>query len=231
MRRATEHMKRPGPIASSLPRESRLVIDRNSTTELMLASVPALRAFAISLCGKVDRADDLVQAALLQALSHIDSFQPGSMRAWLITILRNIYRTEHRKRWREVQDSEGSYAATLTSQPDQTSGLEFRELLAALGRLPPDQREALILVGVSGLSYEEAAEICGCAIGTIKSRVHRARARLRELLHCRASRPQSGNDRNCDMRRMIAHPVRISPQNANAFMRRLQAPIAVRTAR
>jgi RNA polymerase sigma-70 factor, ECF subfamily len=183
--RATDHMEKPGSIASSRPRESRSVIDRNSTTDLMLASVPALRAFAISLCGNVDRADDLVQAALLQALSHIDSFQPGSMIAWLITILRNIYRSEHRKRRREVRDSDGSYAATLTSQPDQTSGLEFREFLAALGTLPPDRREALILVGASGLSYEEAAEICGCATGTIKSRVHRARARLCELLPLR----------------------------------------------
>lgn len=199
MQRATKQMEKPSPIASIRPREPGSVIDRNSTTDLMLASVPSLRAFAISLCGKVDRADDLVQAALLQALAHIDSFEPGSMIAWLITILRNIYRSEHRKRWREVEDSDGSHAATLTSQPDQASGLEFREFLAALGTLPPEQREALILVGASGLSYEEAAEICGCAIGTVKSRIHRARARLCELL------PSRGEETRIRRRSQLQH--------------------------
>jgi RNA polymerase sigma-70 factor, ECF subfamily len=151
--------------------------------EIMLGAVPRLRAFAISLCGNVDRADDLVQETLLRALSHIDQFEPGTnMPAWLFTILRNLFRSDYRKRRREVEDDDGSYAETLKSQPEQSGRLEFDELPAALAKLPADQREALILVGASGLSYEEAAQICGCPIGTIKSRVNRARGRLAELL-------------------------------------------------
>src|SRR5258708_24661746 len=149
----------------------------------MLGAVPSLRAFAISLSGNVDRADDLVQETLMRAIANIDSFQPGTnMSAWLFTILRNLFRSEYRKRRREVEDTDGSYAETLKSQPEQGSRLEFNEFRAALDKLPPDQREALILVGASGFSYEEAAEICECAVGTIKSRVNRARTRLAQLL-------------------------------------------------
>ena len=150
----------------------------------ILAAVPSLRAFAISLSGNVDRADDLVQETLLRALANIHSFQPGTnMPAWLFTILRNLFRSEYRKRRREVEDADGSYAETLKTQPAQTSHVEFKEFSAALNKLPDDQREALILIGASGFSYEEAAEICGCAIGTIKSRVNRARTRLAHLLN------------------------------------------------
>src|ERR671929_304656 len=151
--------------------------------EAMLAAVPSLRAFAISLSGNMDRADDLVQETLLRAMANIQSFQPGTnMSAWLFTILRNLFRSEYRKRRREVEDTDGSYAETLKSHPEQNSRLEFQEFRAALSKLPPDQREALILVGASGFSYEEAAAICDCAVGTIKSRVNRARTRLAELL-------------------------------------------------
>jgi RNA polymerase sigma-70 factor (ECF subfamily) len=151
--------------------------------DTMLAAVPSLRAFGISLCGNVDRADDLVQETLLRALAHIDSFQPGTnMSAWLFTILRNLFRSEYRKRRREVEDPEGNYAETLKSQPEQTGRVEFQEFREALSKLPADQREALILVGASGFSYDEAAEICGCAVGTIKSRVNRARNRLADML-------------------------------------------------
>src|SRR5277367_4122558 len=129
----------------------------------VLSTVPSLRAFAISLCGNIDRADDLVQETLLRALSHIDSFEPGTnMPAWLFTILRNLFRSEYRKRRREV---------------------EVEEFRTALAKLPSDQREALILVGASGFSYEDAAGICGCAVGTIKSRVNRARSKLSTLLY------------------------------------------------
>ncbi len=154
-----------------------------SVRDTILAAVPSLRAFAISLSGNVDRADDLVQETLLRALAHIDSFQPGTnMSAWLFTILRNLFRSEYRKRRREVEDPEGNYAETLKSQPEQTGRVEFQEFREALAKLPADQREALILVGASGFSYDEAAEICGCAVGTIKSRVNRARNRLAQLL-------------------------------------------------
>src|SRR6202043_686398 len=155
-----------------------------SMRDAVLAAVPSLRAFAISLSGNVDRADDLVQETLLRALVNIDSFQPGTnMSAWLFTILRNHFHSEYRKRRREVEDGDGSYAETLKSQPDQTARLEFQEFRAALAKLPADQREALILVGASGFSYEETADICGCAVGTIKSRVNRARSKLAALLY------------------------------------------------
>ncbi len=143
----------------------------DSLRDDILASVPSLRAFAISLSGNGDRADDLVQETLLRALANIDSFQPGSnLPAWLFTILRNLF-------------AEGSYAKTLKAQPAQNAHLEFEEFRAALDKLPQDQREALILVGASGFSYEDAAAICGCAVGTIKSRVNRARSKLSALLY------------------------------------------------
>jgi RNA polymerase sigma-70 factor, ECF subfamily len=124
-----------------------------------------------------------VQETLLRALAHIDSFQPGTnMPAWLFTILRNLFRSEYRKRRREVEDADGRYAESLKSHPEQTGRVEFSEFRAALAKLPSDQREALILVGASGFSYEDAANICGCAVGTIKSRVNRARTRLADLL-------------------------------------------------
>ena len=152
--------------------------------DAMLAAVPSLRAFAISLSGNVDRADDLVQETLLRAIANIDSFQPGTnMSAWMFTILRNLFRSEYRKRRREVEDADGSYAESLTSHPEQSSHVEFKEFRTALAKLPPDQREALILVGASGFSYEDAAAICGCAVGTIKSRVNRARSKLSALLY------------------------------------------------
>ena len=124
-----------------------------SVRDAVLAAIPSLRAFAISLCGNVDRADDLVQETLFRALANIDSFEPGSnMPAWLFTILRNLFRSEYRKRRREVEDADGSYAQSLKSQPEQSGRLEFDELPGALAQLPADQREALILVGASGLS-------------------------------------------------------------------------------
>ena len=154
-----------------------------SLREAMLAAVPSLRAFAISLSGNIDRADDLVQETLLRAIANIDSFQPGTnMSAWMFTILRNLFRSEYRKRRREVEDTDGSYAESLKSHPEQNSRLEFQEFRSALAKLPPDQREALILVGASGFSYEEAARLCDCSVGTLKARVSRARKLLSEQM-------------------------------------------------
>src|SRR6187551_1538015 len=151
--------------------------------DALLAAVPSLRAFAISLSGQVDRADDLVQDTLLRALANIDRFERGTnLNAWLFTILRNLFHSEYRKRRREVEDPDGSYAGRLRVQPEQGARLDFEDFRSALAKLPPDQREALLLVGASGFSYEEAANICQCAVGTIKSRVNRARTRLSELL-------------------------------------------------
>src|ERR1700689_2608037 len=128
--------------------------------EVMLSAVPSLRAFAISLSGNVDRADDLVQETLLRAWANLNSFEPGTnMSAWLFTILLNLFRSEYRKRRSEVPDGDGTYAETLKTQPEHASRVEFEEFRAALAKLPPDQREALVLVGASGFSYEEAASI------------------------------------------------------------------------
>src|SRR5205085_10282703 len=107
--------------------------------ETMLSAVPSLRAFAISLSGKVDRSDDLVQETLLRAMANIDSFQPGTnLPAWLFTILRNLFRSEYRKRRREVEDADGSYAESLKSYPEQLGPIEFEEFRKALLKLPPD---------------------------------------------------------------------------------------------
>jgi RNA polymerase sigma-70 factor (ECF subfamily) len=142
-----------------------------------------LRAFAVSLCGDKERADDLVQETLFKAWNHFDSFQEGTnLKAWLFTILRNTYFSERRKRKREVEDADGSYAAQLASPPEQQAHMDMEDFRAVLARLPDDQREALILVGAAGFSYEEAANISGCPVGTIKSRVNRARGRLADLL-------------------------------------------------
>jgi len=149
----------------------------------LLSMIPNLRAFAFSLCENPDRADDLVQETLLKAWAHMDSFQEGTnLRAWLFTILRNTYLSEIRKLRREVQDSDGKKAEALSVAPAQQGRVDMEDMRKALGLLPADQREALVLVGAAGMSYEEAAEIAGCAVGTIKSRVHRARVKLGSLL-------------------------------------------------
>jgi RNA polymerase sigma-70 factor (ECF subfamily) len=149
----------------------------------LLAAIPSLRAFAMSLSGNIDRADDLVQETLVKAWSNLGSFTEGTnMSAWLFTILRNLFYSEYRKRRREVADADGQIAGKLASVPSQNAHMDFLDFQEALQQLSPDQREALILVGASGMSYEEAAEICGCAVGTMKSRVNRARNRLAQLL-------------------------------------------------
>jgi RNA polymerase sigma-70 factor (ECF subfamily) len=147
-------------------------------TEL-LEQIQALRGFARVLCGNPVRADDLVQEALLKAWANKASYKIGTnMRAWLFTILRNTYYSESRRRKREVEDADGAKALALKVEPAQLNGLELRDLRKGLARLPAEQREALILVSAEGYSYEDAAAICSCAIGTIKSRVSRARAAL-----------------------------------------------------
>ncbi len=149
----------------------------------LIAVIPNLRAFAVSLCGNPDRADDLVQETLVKAWGNLDSFVEGTnLPAWLFTILRNFYYSEYRKRRREVADPDGAIATKLATAPAQNGHMDLCDLHDALQQLPNDQREALILIGASGLSYEDAAEICGCAIGTMKSRVNRARNRLADIL-------------------------------------------------
>jgi len=149
----------------------------------LVGAISHLRAFARSFANDPARADDLVQETLVKAWNSRDSFTPGTnFRAWLFTILRNVYFSQHRKLRREVDDPDEQYQNTLSVPPEQPGHLDLADFRSALQTLPPDQREALVLVGAEGFSYEEAAEICGCAVGTIKSRVNRARNRLTELL-------------------------------------------------
>jgi RNA polymerase sigma-70 factor (ECF subfamily) len=145
----------------------------------LLNAIPALRAFANSLCRNRDRADDLLQETLLRAIAGIGTFEKGSnLEAWLFTIMRNNFNNEYRRSRRLVQDEDGRLAETLSIPPEQIGWGIARDLRTGLGRLSPDQRQALVLVGAEGLSYDEAAEMTGCQAGTIKSRVSRARTML-----------------------------------------------------
>ena len=148
-----------------------------------IAAIPNLRAFAVSLCGNLERADDLVQETMLKALKNIETFEEGTnLKAWLFTILRNNYFSDRRRLKREVEDADGIHAARVAVHPEQHGHMDMCELQDALKQLQDDQREALILVCAAGMTYEEAATISGCAVGTIKSRVNRARAKLGEIM-------------------------------------------------
>lgn len=152
--------------------------------ERLPAAIPKLRAFAISLTRDVTRADDLVQDTILKAWSNMDKFDPATnLDAWLFTILRNTFYSSLRKSRREVQDSDGAFAATLSVKPAHDGRLALQEFQRAFDLLSPEHREVLILVGASGFSCEEAAGMMGVAVGTVKSRASRARKRLADLLH------------------------------------------------
>ncbi|MBA4337399.1 MAG: RNA polymerase subunit sigma-70 [Hyphomonas sp.] len=149
----------------------------------LLEMVPHLRAFARSLSNDAVAADDLVQDTMLRAWKSRDSFTPTtSFRAWTFTILRNVFYSEKRRSWRSTELSPEMAERTLVASDDPSKGMELVELRNALDHLPDDQREAIILVGAGGMAYEEAAQIIGCAVGTIKSRVSRARKALGEML-------------------------------------------------
>ena len=147
------------------------------------AVIPHLRAFARGLCGRPDMADDLVQETMLKAWAARDRFQPGtSMRAWTFVILRNAYLTEMRRNRFRGDYDETAAERLLTAPAGQEDPIHLADMHRALLQLPAERREALLLVGAGSFSYEEAAEICGCAVGTIKSRVGRARASLSAML-------------------------------------------------
>ncbi|AKO95478.1 ECF RNA polymerase sigma factor SigR [Marinovum algicola] len=142
-----------------------------------------MRAFAMSLTRNSAAADDLVQDAVVKAWSNFDKFKTGTnLRAWLFTILRNTYYSLYRKRKREVEDPDGIMAGKLSEKPAHDGHLAMADFRAAFAKLSDEQREVLVLVGAEGFSYEDAAEMCGCAVGTIKSRTNRARKRLAELM-------------------------------------------------
>lgn len=149
----------------------------------LVSAIPHLRAFARSFTSDAAAADDLVQETLTKAWNSQGSFQPGTnFRAWLFTIQRNTFFTQQRKAKREIGDPDLTYTHSLSVGADQPGHIDLQDLKSALDTLPEEQREAILLVGAAGFSYEEAAEICGCAVGTIKSRVNRARSRLEELI-------------------------------------------------
>lgn len=145
--------------------------------------IPHLRAFARTLCGNATAADDLAQDALMKAWDARASFQMGTnMKAWTFMILRNQFYSEKRRSWRQTQLDQEAAEQTLVAVEDPEAPVALDELRLSLGMLPPEQREALILVGAGGFAYEEAAEICGVAVGTVKSRVSRARRALLAIL-------------------------------------------------
>lgn len=155
-----------------------------SPRDELVEHIPAMRAFALSLCRNSATADDLVQDTLIKAWTNIEKFKPGTnLRAWLFTILRNTYYSQRRKLKREVADVDGVFSAGLAEKPEHDGRLQMNDFRVAFAKLTDEQREALLLVGASGFSYEEAADMCGCAVGTIKSRTNRGRARLAELMH------------------------------------------------
>lgn len=156
--------------------------DEDFKTELA-AVIPQLRAFGRSLCGHREMADDLVQETMLKAWTARKRFEAGtSMAAWTHTILRNLFRSQMR-RARFTGEWDDAKAEEILSAPaGQEQYMQLADLQRALLKLPAAQREALVLVGAGGFSYEEAAEICGCAIGTVKSRVARARTAVERML-------------------------------------------------
>ena len=165
----------------------------HKVTEEMVSLVPQLHTFARSLCRDGVRADDLVQEALLRAFNNIQRFKPGTnLKAWLFTIVRNEHYSQLRRRKFEAHDVSTDQLPEPSVPPDHDGELELRDLNRALAALAPGQRAALILVSASGFSYEEAATICGCAVGTIKSRVARARTALLAMLEGRM--PMAGDD-------------------------------------
>ncbi|PJI84477.1 RNA polymerase sigma-70 factor (ECF subfamily) [Yoonia maricola] len=149
----------------------------------LVTHLPALRAFALSLTRNRATADDMMQDAVLKAWTNMDKFEAGTnMRAWLFTILRNNYYSSRRKLNREVADVDNAFSDTLSVKPDHDGRLQMMDFKVAFEQLADEHREALILVGASGFSYDDAAEMCGVATGTMKSRVNRARAKLTEIL-------------------------------------------------
>lgn len=156
-----------------------------SFKDLLVRAIPNLRAFAISLCRDATRADDLVQETMLKAWAHSSTFVEGTnLKAWLFTILRNTY-FSHLRRVGHKADTghvDGDEAIELTCQPEQHGAADLTDLKYALAKISPEQREAVELVCVLGMTYEEAAQIAGCELGTVKSRVNRGRIRLAKIL-------------------------------------------------
>lgn len=170
-------------VAEDRERPVRTEEDKRRFKHELTAVVPHLRAFARGLCGRPDMADDLVQETLLKAWAAQERFEPGtSMRAWTFVILRNAYLTDMRRNRFRGEYDETVAERILVAPAGQEEPIHLSDMHRALLTLPAERREALLLVGAGGFSYEEAASICGCAVGTIKSRVGRARAALASMI-------------------------------------------------
>jgi RNA polymerase sigma-70 factor (ECF subfamily) len=176
----------------------------------LVALIPHLRAFARTLTGDPTAADDLAQDAMIKAWDARQSYQMGTnMKAWTFMILRNQFYSEKRRSWRQTQLDQEAAERTLVAVDDPEAPVALDELRLGLGMLPPEQREALILVGAGGFAYEEAAEICGCAVGTVKSRVSRARRALQGILEAGAYN-RDGKSASDAMRSILADAERLS---------------------
>lgn len=182
----------------------------------LTAVIPHLRAFARGLCGRADLADDLVQETMLKAWAAQDRFEPGtSMRAWTFVILRNAYLTDMRRNRFRGEYDEGVAERVLNAPAGQEQPIHLADMYRALLTLPPERREALLLVGAGGFSYEEAAQICDCAVGTIKSRVGRARAALAAMLE-QDDVPQRAIDDQAAHRAILEELSELAAGNAGA---------------
>ena len=176
----------------------------------LVALIPHLRAFARTLCGDPTAADDLAQDAMLKAWDARASFEMGTnMKAWTFMILRNQFYSEKRRSWRQTQLDQEAAERTLVAVDDPEAPVALDELRQGLAMLPLEQREALVLVGAGGFAYEEAAAICECAVGTVKSRVSRARRALQGILESGAY-TRDGSSAGEAMGSILAHAERLS---------------------
>lgn len=167
-----------------MPEQARLATADEQFRDELLSVLPHLRAFARGLSGRSDFADDLVQEAAIKAWAARERYERGTnMRAWTFAILRNHYLSELRRNKHHADLDDGVAERMLVMEADQEGPLHLDDMQTALQQLAPERREAVLLVGASGFSYEEAAHIAGCPIGTMKSRVARARADLARMLH------------------------------------------------
>lgn len=168
--------------AAKQPHDDESLSDGEFKT-LLAGVIPHLRAYGRSLCGNPDLADDLTQDTMVKAWASRDRFERGtSIKAWTFVILRNTFLSQMRRNKFRGEYDESAIERTLSTPASQETSGEMADLQRGLMELPQDQREALILVGAGGMSYEEAASICECALGTMKSRVSRARAALEEIM-------------------------------------------------
>jgi RNA polymerase sigma-70 factor (ECF subfamily) len=192
--RAAERARMPSDRVTKfeLPAATRAELNKQ-----LLSLIPSLRAFAHVLTRNHSEVDDLVQDTLVKAISNIHQFTPGTnLRAWLFTIERNTFYTAHQQRRRQAAAPLDD-TRTLGVSPTQEWSVQVSAVHDAVLQLPAEQREALLLVAGAGMTYDEAAEVCQCALGTIKSRINRARHRLEELLEIEGAAFLEGANRSC----------------------------------